>query len=117
MRSVLTCITDIQALYLNRRPNTLHIQTPTCQCQRFTLNLTQAARIELHVARAVNFNHWYLRRVVAVHSTYPAQQVAGEYRSQDTVNFCLQTNAMTEGDRINAFAKQRQLLRGRRWYQ
>ena len=61
---------------LPRRPITLHImQRPTRESLRITLNLTQAACIELHLALAANFNHWYLRSAVAVH---PAQQLAAE---------------------------------------
>ena len=47
-----------QSEYLHRRPITLHImQRPTRESQRITLNLTQVACIELHLALAANCNH------------------------------------------------------------
>ena len=54
------------------------MQRPTREYKRITLKLTPPACIELHLALAANFNHWYLRWAVAVH---PPQQLAIESRS------------------------------------
>ena len=46
--------------YLHQRPITLPImQRPTRESQIITLNLTQVDCIELHLALAANFSHWY----------------------------------------------------------